>query len=36
VHTLEFGFKRGIDNVITATRRFGVDYPITPDNDYTF
>ena len=34
VHTPEFGFERNVDNVITQSRRFGVEYPIALDSDY--
>ncbi len=34
VHTPEFGFERNIDNVITQSRRLGVEYPIALDSDY--
>jgi thiol-disulfide isomerase/thioredoxin len=34
VHTPEFGFERNLDNVITRSRSFGVEYPIAVDSDY--
>jgi thiol-disulfide isomerase/thioredoxin len=34
VHTPEFGFERNIDNVVTHSRTFGVEYPIAVDSDY--
>jgi thiol-disulfide isomerase/thioredoxin len=34
VHTPEFGFERNVDNVITQSRHFGVEYPIALDSDY--
>src|SRR5688500_12936229 len=34
VHTPEFGFEHGIDNIAPRAREFGVDYPIAVDNDY--
>ena len=34
IHTPEFGFERNIDNVITQSRRLGVEYPIALDSDY--
>jgi thiol-disulfide isomerase/thioredoxin len=34
VHTPEFGFERDVDNVITQSRRLGVEYPIALDSDY--
>jgi thiol-disulfide isomerase/thioredoxin len=34
VHTPEFGFERNIDNVVTQSRRLGVEYPIALDSDY--
>ncbi len=35
VHTPEFGFERNPDNVIPATRGFGVEYPVALDPDYS-
>lgn len=34
VHTPEFDFEKIKDNVITATKKFGVRYPVVQDNDY--
>jgi thiol-disulfide isomerase/thioredoxin len=34
VHTPEFGFERNIDNVVTHSRTFRVEYPIAVDSDY--
>jgi hypothetical protein len=34
VHTPEFGFEHNIDNVIAATQRLDVGYPVALDNDY--
>lgn len=34
VHTPEFPFERDIDNVRTALREIGVDFPIAMDSDY--
>jgi thiol-disulfide isomerase/thioredoxin len=34
VHTPEFGFERNVENVRTAAREMGVDYPIALDSDY--
>lgn len=34
VHTPEFAFERRTSNVQTATKRFGVRYPVAQDNQY--
>jgi len=34
VHTPEFAFEKGVDNVRRAAKDFRVDYPIAIDNDY--
>ena len=34
VHTPEFEFEKDINNVISATKQFGVEYPVVLDNDY--
>ncbi|MEO8437154.1 MAG: thioredoxin [Chloroflexota bacterium] len=34
VHTPEFGFERDVDNIVTQSRNFGVEYPIAVDSDY--
>ena len=34
VHTPEFGFERDLDNVVTHTRAYGVQYPVAIDSDY--
>jgi thiol-disulfide isomerase/thioredoxin len=34
VHTPEFGFERNIENIVTQSRTFGVDYPIAVDSGY--
>ena len=34
VHTPEFGFEHGIENVTAAVGWFDVDYPVSVDNDY--
>ncbi len=34
VHTPEFGFERNLDNVVTQSRNFGVEYPIAIDSEY--
>jgi thiol-disulfide isomerase/thioredoxin len=34
VHTPEFGFERDLDNVVTHTRAFGVEFPVATDSDY--
>jgi thiol-disulfide isomerase/thioredoxin len=34
VHTPEFGFERDLDNIVTQTRDFGVEYPVAIDSDY--
>ena len=34
VHTPEFGFERDLDNIVTHTRGFGVEYPVAIDSDY--
>jgi thiol-disulfide isomerase/thioredoxin len=35
LHTPEFGFEHNVDNVVAQASRFGVDYPIAVDNEYT-
>jgi cytochrome c biogenesis protein CcdA/thiol-disulfide isomerase/thioredoxin len=34
VHTPEFAFEHSLSNVRSATKRFGVDYPVALDNSY--
>lgn len=34
IHTPEFKFEEEYDNVVDATERFGIDYPVVLDNDY--
>ena len=34
VHAPEFAFERNIDNVRSAIKRFGIDYPVAIDNNY--
>ena len=34
VHTPEFEFEKVYDNVVTATKKFGVEYPVVLDNNY--
>jgi cytochrome c biogenesis protein CcdA/thiol-disulfide isomerase/thioredoxin len=34
VHAPEFAFERNIDNVRTAVKRLGIDYPVAIDNSY--
>jgi thiol-disulfide isomerase/thioredoxin len=34
VHTPEFAFEKVTDNVQTAMKRFGINYPVAQDNDY--
>ncbi len=34
VHTPEFGFEHDLDNVITRSRQFGVEYPVAVDSEY--
>jgi thiol-disulfide isomerase/thioredoxin len=34
VHTPEFGFERDVDNIVTQSRNFGVEYPVAVDSDY--
>lgn len=34
VHTPEFAFEKVKDNVATAIKRFGINYPVAQDNDY--
>ena len=34
VHTPEFAFERETSNVETAIKRFGIKYPVAPDNQY--
>jgi len=35
VHTPEFGFENETSNVETATKRFGITYPVALDNQYS-
>jgi len=35
VHTPEFKFEEDYDNVVAATRKFGINYPVVLDNDYS-
>lgn len=35
VHTPEFAFEKDRDNVVDATKRFHITYPVALDNDYT-
>lgn len=35
VHTPEFQFEHKYENVVAATERFGVQYPVVLDNDYS-
>lgn len=34
VHTPEFAFEKDYDNVVDATKRMGIMYPVVQDNDY--
>ena len=34
VHTPEFAFEHSLSNVLSATKRYGVKYPVALDNDY--
>jgi thiol-disulfide isomerase/thioredoxin len=34
VHTPEFEFEKKYDNVVEATKRFGIKYPVVQDNNY--
>lgn len=34
IHTPEFDFEKDYDNVVRATEKFGVKYPVIQDNDY--
>lgn len=34
VHTPEFAFEKDSDNVLKATQRFGIHYPVAQDNDF--
>ncbi|UGQ46273.1 thioredoxin family protein [Massilia endophytica] len=34
VHTPEYAFERSTDNVKTAIKRFGIEYPVAQDNRY--
>ena len=34
VHTPEFDFEKDLDNVVKATRDYGLEYPVVQDNDY--
>ncbi|PMS38148.1 cytochrome oxidase Cu insertion factor (SCO1/SenC/PrrC family) [Trinickia symbiotica] len=34
VHTPEYPFERSTDNVKTAIKRFGIEYPVAQDNEY--
>ncbi|MBI4272349.1 redoxin domain-containing protein [Candidatus Uhrbacteria bacterium] len=35
VHTPEFDFEKKLDNVETAVKKFGIQYPVALDNDYS-
>src|SRR3989344_3125366 len=35
VHTPEFEFEKKYDNVLQATKTFGIKYPVVQDNDYS-
>ncbi len=35
VHTPEFAFEKVADNVLTATKRLSIQYPVAQDNDYS-
>ena len=35
IHTPEFAFEKDIDNVREAMKKFGIEYPIVLDNDYS-
>jgi thiol-disulfide isomerase/thioredoxin len=34
IHTPEYAFERSTDNVKTAIKRFGIEYPVAQDNRY--
>ena len=34
IHTPEFDFEKDLDNVVKATRDYGIEYPVVQDNDY--
>jgi thiol-disulfide isomerase/thioredoxin len=34
IHTPEFEFEKNYDNVVQATKRFGITYPVVLDNDF--
>ena len=34
VHTPEFDFEKDLDNVVKATRDYGLEYPVVQDNDF--
>lgn len=34
VHTPEFEFEKEYDNVVKATQKWGINYPVVQDNDY--
>ncbi len=34
VHTPEFAFEKVYDNVVRATKQWGIEYPVVLDNDY--
>ena len=35
IHTPEFEFEKEYDNVLTATERFGIQFPVVLDNDFS-
>ena len=35
VHTPEFEFEKDYNNVVTATQKFEIKYPVVQDNDYS-
>lgn len=35
VHTPEFDFEKEYENVLAATKKFDIDYPVVLDNDYS-
>lgn len=35
VHTPEFAFEQKYDNVLAAVKKFGIQYPVVLDNDYS-
>jgi thiol-disulfide isomerase/thioredoxin len=34
VHTPEYGYEKNLDNLQSAVKRFGIEYPVAQDNDY--